>query len=407
MKRVLVSVVCASLLILLYANCTGGFKAASGSLASALSSSTGSGSSGTGTSTTVTPGQNTMSVSIGCNYVNEPCVSVTICEPGTSTCQTIDNVLLDTGSYGLRLFSSVVNLSLASVNDASGRSLTECMSYAGGNNQWGPVKKADVVMGGETASNVSIQMIDSTFATVPSSCADDQDTSPSEAGYNGILGVGLFTQDCGSECVSSANVGLYYGCSGSTCTGTTVALASQVSNPVSFLPASNNGVILTLPAISAGGADNVTGTLTLGIGTQADNTPSAVTTFGADVDGNFKTTYNGVSYDAFIDSGSNGLYFPSSITQCTGTNADFYCPTSTVIGSGTQTGASGSPSEAIAFSIANTNTLIAGNHDSLNDLGGTASGYFDWGLPFFFGRTIYVGIEGKSSNVGTGPYWSY
>lgn len=38
---------------------------------------------------------------IGAN--DEPFTTVTICVPGTTTCQSIDHVLVDTGSTGLRL----------------------------------------------------------------------------------------------------------------------------------------------------------------------------------------------------------------------------------------------------------------------------------------------------------------
>src|SRR4051794_15179060 len=44
------------------------------------------------------------------SYINKPCVSVTVCTPGTSTCQTIHDILLDTGSYGLRVFKSVLTV---------------------------------------------------------------------------------------------------------------------------------------------------------------------------------------------------------------------------------------------------------------------------------------------------------
>ncbi|MDQ1387146.1 MAG: hypothetical protein QOF56_600, partial [Acidobacteriaceae bacterium] len=33
--------------------------------------------------------------------------------------------------------------------------------------------------------------------------------------------------------------------------------------------------------------------------------------------------------------------------------------------------------------------------------------YFDWGLPFFYGRNVYTAIETKSTPGGTGPYWAY
>ena len=39
------------------------------------------------------------------NYANGAFATVTVCAPGTSSCQTIDHVLVDTGSVGLRLLA--------------------------------------------------------------------------------------------------------------------------------------------------------------------------------------------------------------------------------------------------------------------------------------------------------------
>ncbi|HEY4038914.1 MAG TPA: DUF3443 family protein, partial [Burkholderiaceae bacterium] len=38
--------------------------------------------------------------------INQAYVTVTICVPGTATCQNVDHVWVDTGSVGLRLFAS-------------------------------------------------------------------------------------------------------------------------------------------------------------------------------------------------------------------------------------------------------------------------------------------------------------
>src|SRR5271157_3560515 len=67
-----------------------------------------------------TTGNNVLAITVngpGLNnsYPNEPCVSVTICTPGTTTCQTINDILLDTGDQGLRIFKQALNVSLEQV----------------------------------------------------------------------------------------------------------------------------------------------------------------------------------------------------------------------------------------------------------------------------------------------------
>ena len=144
------------------------------------------------------------SAATSAGYVNKPCVSVTVCTPGSTTaCQTINDILLDTGSSGLRIFKQALtnpNVALTPVTSGTGL-LAECAQFADGSSDWGPVQRADVRLGNEPAVQVSIQVIDAAFGTVPPGCGIP-DTSPAAAGFNGILGVGLFSQDCGSGCVN-------------------------------------------------------------------------------------------------------------------------------------------------------------------------------------------------------------
>src|SRR3974390_2896956 len=53
-------------------------------------------------------------------YFNGPFTSVTICESGTSTCQTIHGVLVDTGSSGLRIFGTLNQLKLTPLTASDG-----------------------------------------------------------------------------------------------------------------------------------------------------------------------------------------------------------------------------------------------------------------------------------------------
>lgn len=367
---------------------------------------------------TVQPAQapNVMKVTVGScgasTYINEPCVTVVICVPGTTNCQTIPNVLLDTGSYGLRLFSSVVTLPLPYLT-TGGKPVAECTQFGSGS-EWGPIKSADVILGGESPVNVPIQIVDSNFATVPTDCTS-LDISPAESGYNGILGVGLFVEDCGPGCANITNNRVYFSCDvggTNTCSSIKWPIAQQVSNPVAFLPKDNNGVIVTLPTVPTNGSRSISGTLTLGIGTQSNNSPGNVTFFPADGNGNFITVFNGSTLTtSFIDSGSNGLFFPApaGLPACnaSGSAAGFYCPATTTSYTALQQGATGTNSKSISFQVINAESTLATGNGVFNNLAGSFGNNFDWGLPFFLGRTVYVGIENKTSTLGTGPYWAH
>jgi hypothetical protein len=347
------------------------------------------------------------------SYPNKPCVQVTVCTPGTTTCQTVSDILLDTGSYGLRIFKQALTVPLQQATVPSGN-LAECIQFADNSADWGPVQNASVVLGGEPAVTVPIQVIDSTFGTVPVGCVPTHgtlDTSPSSAGFNGILGVGLLVEDCGPGCVTGTP-GRYFACTGTTpCPGTTVPLTGQVQNPVASLLVDNNGVLVQLPAVPLGGTTSDNGQLVLGIGTQANNTPSGVTTFPANASGYFTTVFNGtVNNSSFLDTGSNGIFFNDTLPPCAAPNAEWYCPPSTTsLSAVNEGGVNGTPSGTVQFQIGNALALFGSGNSAFVELGGSLSGVsgFDWGLPFFYGRNVFVGIQGKSTSLGTGPFWAY
>jgi hypothetical protein len=39
--------------------------------------------------------------------------------------------------------------------------------------------------------------------------------------------------------------------------------------------------------------------------------------------------------------------------------------------------------------------------------GAVAGAGFDWGLPFFLGRTVYIGIDSRPTQFGVGPLLAY
>ncbi len=384
-----------------------------------LSVGCGGGGSSSKVNTIATPTENVQPITVNSgpagNYVNGPFTSVTVCTPGSSTCQTIDGVLVDTGSSGLRLLSSALTVSLTQQTSSDGNPIVECFPFVSGVT-WGPVQTADVQIAGEKASSVPVQVISATDFAIPGSCSDQgpAQNTLNALGANGILGVGNFAQDCGGACVATGagNPSVYYKCPSSGCVATGETLAQQVPNPVTMFPSDNNGVILELPAVTAPVA-SVSGSLVFGIGTQSNNGLGSASVYTLNGNGNFTTTYKGQAYNqSFLDSGSNGLYFltPSAAGIAVCPDASFfYCPSSTQNLSATNQGANGT-SGTVNFSVGNADTLFNSNPtgSAFVDLAGPNSlNGFDWGLPFFFGRNVYTAIEGTSTPGGPGPYWAY
>jgi hypothetical protein len=366
---------------------------------------------------TQAPSSNVVPVTFGggpTNSPNLPHVSVTICVPGTSNCQTVNNILVDTGSIGLRIFASVLqgsaNLPLQGSSD--GRALGECTQFADGFT-WGPVRMADVRIGGEEARNLPVNILgDPSFNQVPADCASGGSdiNSVNRFASNGVLGVGLFVEDCGPGCARPGNdLGYYYACS-SGCDPTSVPLGAQVRNPVASFATNNNGVMLSFAALPAPGARQFSGTMTFGIGTQANNGLGTATVITPDPRTGYMTTLyqNRTFTRGFIDSGSNGVFFrDTSIPLC---RTSFYCPASTLTLSATNVGANGARS-TVPFNVVNAEQVFVQDPDVVTVPGLSGSvqdnNTFDWGLPFFLGRNVYTAIEGRATPGGNGPFYAY
>jgi hypothetical protein len=375
----------------------------------------GSGGSPTAASSPATNNVQPVRVNVGPagDYVNGLFTSVTICVPGTSSCQTIDNVLVDSGSDGLRLLSSVVTLPLPPSTDAAGNMVANCVTFADNTYAWGSMSNVSVRMAGEQAASVPIQLIGAPgLPDAPSDCSSGgtADDTVSALGATGLLGIGVFREDCGGACAGPAPPKIYYACGASGCTPTSVPLASQLQNPVWLFTQDNNGYLLTLPSIPETGARSVAGSLIFGIGTQSNNGLGSAQVYTTDDVGNISTTLNGTTISGYLDSGTNSLSFLDassiSLPACPGDDSDFSCPPAAVGFTAVNRGRNG-VSAPVTFNIDDAERLFATGNAAFNNLGGPDTGDFDWGLPFFFGRTTFVGIEGQSSPGGRGPYWAY
>ncbi len=353
--------------------------------------------------------------------VNRLYTDVTVCHAGSSSqCQTIDHVLVDTGSTGLRLLSGALksSLNLSRLTGSSGFPLINCVQFVDNTFAWGPVAMADIVLGGKTAPGVPIQLFgDPAFADPARDCAAGGTalTTAAALGANGIIGLGLFRQDCGAGCASVTQNGFYYTCTDAGCSAMTGARASmlqQLKNPVALFAADNNGVLIDLPAVNSPAAATLAGSLIFGIGTQSNNQLATARMMPTSTTGYITTRLAGQTWPtSFVDTGSNGIYFDSTVMpRCVGAGYDgFYCPDATVSLLASLAGVS-TAAVGVTFSVGNARTLFGGTPNTvLPTLSGTMgdTSTVDWGLPFFYGRRVFIGLEGMTPSLAAGAFYAF
>ncbi len=251
------------------------------------------------------------------NSVNTLFTSVTVCVPGSTTsCQTIDHIQVDTGSYGLRILAPVLTglTTLPVETLASGNSLAECTQFVDGYS-WGPVATADIQIAGETAHSLPVQVIgDSRFTNIPAGLFEHRGTARRHGSglrrqrhfRNRAVRVGLrrLRYRRLTACITPAP---------RAARRRRCRSIMQVPNPVTHFAADNNGAIIVMPSVAAGGASNVMGSLIFGIDTQTDNASGTQTVLTVDDNAELLVTFNGQTLaNSFIDSGSNGIYFTDS-----------------------------------------------------------------------------------------------
>ncbi|MGN7983459.1 DUF3443 domain-containing protein [Burkholderia sp. 22313] len=365
---------------------------------------------------------NTAVITVGtgvARVINIPTVNVKICVPGTSNCQVVNNVLVDTASYGLRLVSSALSsgvLNNLPQTTSGGAPVAECGTFVT-SYTWGSVRTVDLSIGTEQARSLPVQIIgDLGTAGVPSSCTNGSVSANTAAdlGANGILGIGPAPVDCGPNCatLTSPTYNNYYACpsGNSSCTVALVPVAQQVANPVHHFATDNNGVIVQMPAISNSGQGSATGLLTFGIGTQSNNALGASTVLTSTSGGDVSTTFLGNNVAAFFDTGSNAYFFnDSKQTPCSPNSLakDFYCPTSAATYTATLTGQNGTTG-GVSMLVQDADKLFSNPSTfAFNDIAGPYSlTSLDLGLPHFYGKTIYFGMD-KTSSGGPQAYVAF
>jgi len=284
-------------------------------------------------------------------------------------------------------------------------------------------------LGSKKASNIPIQIIGDGGYTTPDHCVSrggpDLGSLLGANGtraFNGIVGIGHSVRDSSLAAKSVIPAGYYYCPTTNSCTGTRVPLAKQVMNPVAGFATNNNGTVIRLPALPAGGQVSVTGQLIFGVGTQSNNAlPTNANILQVDGNGFFTTQYQGRAIiNSAIDSGTNGYAFSDATIP---TTSEWYTPPSDRGLSATMEATNGTGKPVpVAFSIGNAANMMGSGYAAYDNVGMYLANLpvydvttnntlseegFLWGLPFFYGRSIYTVIENAQVGTQAGPFVAF
>lgn len=328
---------------------------------------------------------------------------------------------LDTGSAGVRVLATALGSALprslpaqtgASDDASHNLPISECAVFASGYT-WGSVKRADVSIGGKLAGNLPVQIIGDGANATPTDCASRGIVdigSVAQLGANGVVGIGSAVRDFPLAAQYVLPATYYYCPSTGPCMNTRVPLDTQIMNPVADFTTDNNGTIIRLPSLQPGGQASATGELIFGIGTQQNNAlPSGANIIPLDSNGYFTTTYKGNTFGSgVIDSGSNTTIFRDTTIPFDAWGR--YIPATTLNLSALLKPTSGAVGAAtVPFQVANTANLLASVYAAFDNIASYTSlpSYFIWGLPFFFGRSVYTALSGAQAGAQSGPFVAF
>ena len=335
----------------------------------------------------------------------------------------------------------------------------ECFPFVIGG-LWGANAKAVVGLGRQLTSPVAVQLIEDETDPAkamqsPADCTAKADgnilSSAGALGSNGILGVGSTNLDCGATCQAGSYTTFvqYYGClPGAIAIGKCDSAAKvdanvQVSNPISALvdpgqlPSNNrfnNGLVLVMPAVTNPGAATASGELIFGVDTifssssalSSNTVPPAAkkVMLGADpinhldsylnittqlVLGPTPQIFNG----SYLDTGTNGMFFndsSNSIPKCL--NSTWYCP-KTILNLNAVLSDGGSTSlnqVNLQFQVGNAEAIFSTSNTAFANASGaapTGSTDFAWGMPFFYGKRVYMSIWDITSFSSPTPWYAW